>query len=122
MAKTALNILVVEDDAVSRRLLQRALAISGFVVHIAEDGQVALEKLDLEPCPDIILLDLSMPNIDGATFVKELRVHGSCSKTKIVVMSGWDDVSERAKALGADAYIRKPIDLGLLERTLIQLA
>lgn len=85
--------------------------MENYSVHEASNGHEAFEKMENTLCPDLILLDLSMPQMDGAEFIERLREHPTCSKTKVVIVSGWDNLSARAKDLGAAGSIRKPVDL-----------
>ena len=90
--------------------------LENFKVLQASNGLEALAVLEVEPCPDLILMDLSMPNMDGAEFIRKLKTHPKCSNVKVIVISGWDDLAERAKTLGADGHLRKPVDLIKLQR------
>lgn len=87
----------------------------------ATNGRMALDKLDADPCPNLVLVDLSMPQMDGADFIKQLRQHPKCAATKVAIVSGWDDLASRAKTLGANGYIRKPVDIVSLQREVLRL-
>ncbi len=115
------TVLIVEDDAALRRLYQRVLSLEDFSVLQAVDGREALKMLDQSACPDLVLMDLSMPTMDGPDFIRALRKHPKCSRVKVMIVSGWDDVAARAEALGADGYIRKPVDLNDLQREVARL-
>jgi CheY-like chemotaxis protein len=106
------TILVVEDNPDFRRVFSKALELEHYDVLEAADGTEAFDLLKNSACPDLILLDLSMPNMNGAEFLKRLRDTPKCSKAKVVVLSGWDNLAVRARDLGADGYIPKPVDLG----------
>jgi CheY-like chemotaxis protein len=110
------TILIVEDDAVSRRLYQKALSMERFSVVQAINGQEALEMLNSDSCPDLVMMDLSMPTMDGADFIRALREHPKCAEVKVMIVSGWEDLATRAKDLGADGYISKPVDLNALQK------
>lgn len=107
-------ILIVEDDADLRMLIGRALSLEGYKVHEAENGVEAIRSLDGMDCPGLVLVDLMMPGMDGASFVKNLKNHPQCQLTKIVVVSGWDDLPAKAAAIGVDGFLRKPVDLETL--------
>jgi CheY-like chemotaxis protein len=110
------SIMVIEDSVDSRLLVEVALQDENYHVITAESGIQALELLEEGACPDLILLDLSMPEMPGDQFMIELRKHEHCSHSKVLVVSGWDDVSQRAQDIGATGYLRKPFDLRVLAR------
>ena len=103
------RILIIEDEDGVRRVLANNLARRGFVVNAAESGQ---DGLDAEPAfhPDLILLDLGLPDIDGFAVIETLRERTS---TPIVVLSvrGAEADKVRALDLGADDYLTKPFGL-----------
>jgi two-component system KDP operon response regulator KdpE len=105
-AGSAPRILIIEDEDGVRRVLANNLARRGFTVHAAEDGQAGL---DAEPVfrPDLILLDLGLPDFDGFAVIEALRER---TKTPIVVLSvrGGEVDKVRALDLGADDYLTKP--------------
>ncbi|MBK1696204.1 response regulator [Rhodovibrio salinarum] len=105
---TAGTILVVDDDALVRDMVQTALTRAGYRVILARDGNTAIELLDIA-APDLILTDLFMPHCDGI----ELLRSGQLSKVDVpvIAMSGGYagiDMLHAAKALGAVAAIAKP--------------
>jgi DNA-binding response OmpR family regulator len=71
-------VLVVEDDANAREMLRRSMEKDGWTVSQAENGRIALARLD-DGIPAIILLDLMMPEMDGFTFMQELRERDDCA-------------------------------------------
>jgi PAS domain S-box-containing protein len=109
------KILVVDDDAGGRRLTRATLARAGFDVIEAEDGDKALEILRAG-LPDLILLDVSMPNKDGFTTCEELRMLPGADNVPVIMMTGLDDVAsiERAFKVGASDFITKPINWPIL--------
>ncbi len=100
------RILVVEDDAAIRRVVERNLAGHGFRIHAVESGR---DALGAEPSfhPDLILLDLGLPDIDGFAVIQEIRER---TTTPIIVLSvrGAEADKVRALDLGADDYLTKP--------------
>jgi two-component system response regulator MprA len=104
-------ILVVDDDPAIRRALDRALSVEGFGVALAEDGTQALERLAFEPAPDLVLLDLGLPDIDGVQIVERLRADGN--ETPILVLTARQALTDRVAGLdaGADDYLAKPFEL-----------
>ena len=102
----SVTVLVVEDDAETRAALGRELRGRGYRVEEAEDGKAALRRWDAHR-PDIILLDLGLPDIDGVEVIKRVRKE---AQTPIVILSGRYDEREKVAALdrGADDYVTKP--------------
>ena len=108
-------ILIVEDDDVIRERLAEILAMRGYAVETAENGLVALEKLEaaaLKPC--LIVLDLLMPVMDGATFRREMLTRPHVSDVPVVILSGIAHRDVTARELGAVGVLRKPLDLARL--------
>jgi two-component system, chemotaxis family, chemotaxis protein CheY len=103
--------LVVEDSPTMRQLIVFALhRIRGLTVIEADDGVDALRKLAAQPL-DIILTDINMPIMDGLKLVKRVRSDETLKSIPIVIITteGADEDRQRALALGANAYITKPI-------------
>lgn len=105
--KQSKTILIVEDESVLNEAYQITLAQAGYDIVSAFDGKEALELVD-EVSPDIILLDLRMPVLDGIGFLKEFDPEKN-PDTKIIVFSNYDMQKEidEAYELGADKYILK---------------
>jgi DNA-binding response OmpR family regulator len=110
-------VLVVEDDRDTRQLLVAALTEGGYDPITALDGRHAL-RTALATDPTAILLDLMLPEADGAEFVREYREHLQRSAaTPIVVVSAKHDAAAVAERIGARACIRKPFEIDhLMER------
>lgn len=104
-------VLVVDDDPAIRRALERALSAEGYGVALAEDGEQALERVAFEPEPDLVLLDLGLPDIDGVKIVERLRADGN--ETPILVLTARQALTDRVAGLdaGADDYLAKPFEL-----------
>jgi two-component system KDP operon response regulator KdpE len=100
------TVLVVEDDAETRAALVRELSGRGYRVEEAADGRSALQRWELRR-PDVILLDLGLPDIDGVQVIGRIRKEAA---TPIVILSGRYDEREKVDALerGADDYVTKP--------------
>jgi two-component system OmpR family response regulator len=101
------TVLVVDDDRGIRNLLGMGLASEGADVHMAEDGAVALEVVRSTHRFDVIVLDLSMPVMDGRTFYRELRAL-PCD-TPVMLLSAYGGQTARQE-LGAEAAMDKPFD------------
>ena len=106
---TAIRVLVVEDDAANRTLAARILAGRGFEPELAEGGAVALQMAAARP-PDIVLMDLSMPGMDGWETTRQLRKLPGCDGIPIIALTAHAmsvDV-ERASAAGCSLVLTKP--------------
>ena len=112
-----MKILVVDDDRAVREALRRALALAGYEVELAEDGESALERM-LLGAPEAIVLDVGLPGIDGLECCRRLRAAGS--RVPILVLTARDAVEDRIAGLdvGADDYLVKPFDVGELKARL----
>ena len=106
MAKT---ILIVEDDPKSMKLTNDLLKISGYATIQATDGKQGVE-LAKSAKPDLILMDIMMPNMDGYTACREIKADQSTRNTPVVMLTavGYDLNKKLAKQMGADGYITKP--------------
>ena len=109
---TGPRVLVVDDEPQIQRFLKPSLGAAGFEVIAATSGAEAL-KAAATQAPDIVLLDLGLPDMDGKTVIAELR---AWSKVPIVVLSARDREAEKISALdlGADDYVNKPFGIGEL--------
>lgn len=113
------NILIVEDDRDTRDMLESLLATAGFYTVGAEDGLEALHILRTvrhraPETPCLVLLDLTMPRLGGTAFRRAQLDDPTVAAVPVAVMSGADDLDERARALGAVATVAKPIDVDRL--------
>jgi diguanylate cyclase (GGDEF)-like protein/PAS domain S-box-containing protein len=109
------TILVVDDDAGARRLTRATLTRAGFDVVEAIDGEKAIQAMQLA-MPDLVLLDVSMPVMDGFTACAKLRGLAGGARVPVVMMTGLDDVEsiERAFEVGATDFLTKPINWPIL--------
>jgi two-component system OmpR family response regulator len=103
------RILIVEDDDDIRDLLVMALTERGHEVHGAENGRVALALVD-DLHPDLVVLDLRMPVMDGKTFASTYRARPG-PHARILVMTAARDAALAASGVGADAVLSKPFEL-----------
>lgn len=103
--------LIVDDSNVIRKVARRILEDLGFEVSEAEDGEKAL-SICRHSMPDLILLDWSMPVMDGYEFLRKLRAMTGGDAPKVVFCTTENDVSQIARATkaGADDYLMKPFD------------
>jgi two-component system response regulator MprA len=110
-----MRILVVDDDAAVRESLGRALRLEGYDVEMASDGSEALERLQGNgDDPDLVVLDVLMPNVDGLEVCRTLRRTGS--RLPVLMLTARDQVADRVAGLdaGADDYVVKPFALAEL--------
>lgn len=107
------KILLVEDHEELWDFLSRRLRRRGFAVALAHDGQQALDQVAAE-APDVVLLDMNLPVIDGWTVARTLR--GQDNKVPVIALTAHAMAADRARALeaGCDDYHPKPIDFDLL--------
>ena len=105
-----MKILIVDDDATTRRLLGLYLKAKGYEVAYAENGIDGIEKLGREN-PNLIISDLNMPYMDGIEFVKTVRADPSRNEVPILMVTTEADPEERERALsvGVNGYLVKPV-------------
>ncbi len=108
------TVLVVEDDALTREALVLALEADGHRAGRAANGQEALDLLRQGPPPDLIVLDLTMPVLDGWQFRRQQRADAALSAIPVVVLSAHSDLPRGAGPLGAAAHLQKPLEIGRL--------
>lgn len=106
------TILYVEDDPNNRTLIRRILGAEGYTVHEAPNAATALEKLKTLK-PDLILMDINMPEVDGYTLTAQIRAMPEMSSVPIVALTANVMKGDRERSLqaGCDGYIQKPIDI-----------
>ncbi len=109
MAKT--RVLIIDDDRIILDMLGTTLRRAGYDPLFAEDGDDGLGKFEAEK-PDLVLIDIAMPGIDGYEVVERIRkMEGDTRKTPLVILTAHDQTVMRTYAdeLGADLYLTKPI-------------
>jgi two-component system, OmpR family, response regulator MprA len=106
-----MKILVVDDERAVRDSLRRALELEGYEIDLAENGREALDRLDAEPKPDALVLDVLMPGVDGLEVCRTLRRKGS--RVPVLMLTARTQVEDRVEGLdaGADDYVTKPFAL-----------
>lgn len=108
-------VLLVEDDRDVRDAVREVLEDAGYRVLTAATGGEALERLGSEVRrPDVILLDIRMPILDGCQFRQLQLLNPAWREIPVVVLSAEASVARRAAALGAVAHMRKPVEIGAL--------
>jgi DNA-binding response OmpR family regulator len=111
----ALRVLYVDDDPILREFAQVHLTTDVASVAVAEDGLAALERME-EVRPDVVLLDLEMPRMDGFEVLRRLRAETAYERLPVIVATGREDVAavDRAFQEGATSFVIKPINWRLL--------
>jgi DNA-binding NtrC family response regulator len=116
------KILVIDDESAVRKILCDNLKMAGFRVESAEDGDKGLAMIDPAAPPAVVITDIIMPNKSGLDVISEIR--RTYPAIKVIAISGGgriketNDLLEKAKELGADVVMPKPVDLDALERTI----
>lgn len=100
------RVLVVDDDEKIRRVLQQTMRMENFLVFAADSGKEAMLQFKREK-PDLVILDLMMPGMDGFEVLREIR---KTSNTPVIILSARDELTDKAAgfALGVDDYLAKP--------------
>ncbi len=100
-------VLVIDDDIDARQIYSEYLRSKRWTVFTATDGRTGLNKIN-ELTPDVIVLDLAMPRVDGWTVLKHVRESSLTAKITVVVVSAMNDARDAAYYAGCDAYLLKP--------------
>jgi CheY-like chemotaxis protein len=116
------TILIAEDNPVNRELLRELLEIRGYAVAEACDGQQALAMVE-QIFPDIVLLDIGMPRLDGFAVVRKLRENPRFTTLPVVAVTAYAMQGDREKIMAAsfDGYLSKPVNSGSLVEELARL-
>ena len=112
-------ILVVDDDEVNLVLVKRILELSGYTVATARSGQVAIQQV-IQRMPDLAIMDVIMPDMDGYTLCRRLRQHPINAQIPIVMLTAGSDENDRAQALeaGANELWSKPFEMDVMQARL----
>jgi len=116
------KILIAEDDPPSRELILEVLGEWGYQVVEATDGRDALQKIE-ETEPDLAVLDIQMPGLDGLAVVRRLRENPRFARLRVMALTAYAMRGDREKALeaGFDAYFTKPVDVTALRAAIREL-
>jgi len=125
MSVNQTRIFVVDDNEYNRQLLEAALSSDGYDVHQAADGQEALDRLD-EVAPDLIMLDINMPVLDGLETCRRIRSQPKHNLLPIIILTAESDMSTHLASIeaGANDFVTKPFSPAIIlarARSLIQL-
>ena len=115
------TVLLVEDTEDNRFMMRRLLEMTGYQVIEARNGQEAVKLAEIER-PSLILMDLSLPVIDGLAATRLIRKLPDCTSIPIIAVSAHDtaDFQEEAISAGCNGYVTKPIDFNSLETLIIR--
>jgi chemosensory pili system protein ChpA (sensor histidine kinase/response regulator) len=109
-----MSILIVDDDEGVQQFLADVLALHGYVVEQARDGQQALEMLEHGSRPSLILLDLAMPKMDGVELARRLAADTRLARLPVVLISARPNIERTARDIGAADFLRKPMSFSAL--------
>ena len=107
-------VLIVEDDADLREMMAQLLTLEGYHIDTAANGREALEYLHEAPRPDVILLDLMMPIMDGWEFRRRQQSDPALADVPVIVLTALDQAQARANDLNGVDFLKKPLDFDRL--------
>lgn len=110
MVEQKKKILIVDDEPEFAKLIKTRLTAEGYLVDTAEDGQQGLDKV--KACPDLVILDVMMPNLGGIEFAKIIKESPQTAKIPIIFLTAKEDEQTRIDGIrsGADYFLTKPFD------------
>jgi len=116
---TPRRVVIVEDGADARIALQQLLELDEHSVAVAADGEAGL-ALIVDTVPDIALVDVGLPRMDGYAVARAVRADPKCASVALIALTGYGQPSDRNRALlaGFDSHLVKPVDQRALERIL----
>ena len=111
MVTTKPRVLIVDDDPIALRMIEYIFRRAEYEVHLAANGLVALSKVN-EVKPDLIILDVMMPDLSGLEVCERLRAQPASAHLPIIMLSAKDHVEDKVGGFeaGADDYVSKPVD------------
>lgn len=115
----SIKVLYIEDSNLNVRLVQKMLKVMGYDFISAEDGYSGIEAVEKEQ-PDIVLLDINLPDIDGYEVIRQLRENGLVNNIPVVALTADTTNYRDCREAGFDGYLNKPISRGTLLRTVQQ--
>lgn len=113
------NILIVDDNVDAATSLATLLGLCGHSVRTVHSGREALYAIDAK-CPDTVILDIGLPDIDGYQVARQIRLHRDCSDVQLIALSGYGQEQDLQKSqlAGLDAHLTKPADLASVQNEL----
>lgn len=119
------RILIVEDQAYNQALISEVLELEGYAIEVIHDGQMMLEAIDSalvtpQSLPDLILMDIQLPQVDGFELMRHLKAHGIWQSVPVIAVTAMAMAGDRERCLeaGADDYLSKPLDLAKVIATI----
>jgi two-component system cell cycle response regulator DivK len=111
------RIVVIEDNQQNARMAEKLLKQAGYEITLAEDGESGMIAV-MEIMPDLVLIDLGLPDVDGQTIVAMMRQQPELAQTPIIAFTAWPEetATAMARAYGCDGVINKPIDTRLFAK------
>lgn len=106
-------VFVIEDDASLLKLVGEVLSKAGFLTRFARNRQEINREFNATPLPDIVLLDVTLPDADGFQILERIRANPKISRLPVIMMTGRSEVTDVARglSLGADGYVTKPFKI-----------
>ena len=110
------SVFVVEDDADLSKLVGEVLTTAGFLTRFARDKREINNEFNRPPLPDLMLLDVALPDADGFNILERIRATPRIAKLPVILMTGKSEVTDVARglSLGADGYVTKPFKISAL--------
>jgi DNA-binding response OmpR family regulator len=103
------HVLLIEDDALVRKLLEKRLQLAGWEVTALRDGSQLLDRMAERPA-DLVLIDLGLPGVDGLSLVEQLRVHGTTAPILVLTAYELPHLHATVRGVGANDLVQKPYD------------
>lgn len=111
--KSRARVLVVEDDSRIQKMLRTVLLSEKYDVQSATDGRAALTALRSDP-PDLVILDLMLPDVDGWQVMAQMRSDNSYARIPVLILSAVHDLARESLRIGASDFLRKPFGIDAL--------
>jgi CheY-like chemotaxis protein len=108
--RSTITILVVEDDVATRTLLHLLLSRAGYQTRLAGNGAEFIAAINQKPLPDLLILDVRLPDVNGMKILSKIRAHPRLANLSVILLTAQAGVAELAQgvALGADGFLSKP--------------
>ena len=107
------NILVIDDDPGILAFLQKRLDQAGYRAEVEVSGEIGFERMKAAP-PDLVIVDIRMPGMDGFSFVREIRADAALTRIPVIVVTAQEALGDIFKMEGVQGFFAKPVDTELL--------